>query len=153
MFTFLAVAVCFLTGCAKSDRPQDLPKLTPCTLTIVSQDGTPVADAQVQLWTDQGIGAKWTAGGLADAEGKLVPMVQGKWSGVVPGTYKVLVKKFQVVKEKEVDNPETGQKMVLQKNIPLIDPSFGKPDQTPLSLTVGTTGAVDEKLTVKLLKK
>lgn len=149
---FIALLITLFAGCGHSDRPADLPKLTPCTLTIVAEDGSPVEGALVQLLGDQTPASLWNAGGTTDPEGKLIPMVQGKWAGVVPGSYKIMVKKFNVVKEKEVPNPETGEMMTIQKNIPLIDPTFGKPDKTPLSLTIGSDAPVEEKLTVKLSK-
>lgn len=149
---FTALLITIFAGCNRSDRPADLPQLTPCTLTVTAEDGVPVEGALVQLLSDQAPASLWNAGGITGPEGKLIPLVQGKWPGVVPGTYKVMVKKFNVVKEKEFLNTETGKMTVIQKNIPLIDPAFGKPDQTPLSLTIGTGAPVDEKLTVKLAK-
>lgn len=148
----LAVAL-MVAGCAPSDRPKDLPKLTPCMLTIVDANKAPVEGAMVQIVSEQEPAARWTAGGLTDANGKIDLMVQGKFPGVVPGTYKVLVTKLEVVKVREEQNKETGEMMTIQKNVPLLAPEFGLQDKTPLTLTVLAGQKTEETLSVTLLKK
>ena len=89
----LLLAACLLNGCGGTPRPDDMPPLQPCTLTIM-QDDKPLAGALVMLFsTDPAF--KWSIGRETDAQGNAVLMTHGQYPGVPVGDYKVTVEKTE----------------------------------------------------------
>lgn len=79
-----------LLGCGGgAGKPDDLPPLTPCTLTVMYQ-GSPLTDATVTLTPESG---KWVGVGQTDESGKVEVRTNGQFEGVPAGTYTVTVKK------------------------------------------------------------
>ena len=91
----ILTGIVVLTGCAKNDsRPKDLPPLFACYLTI-TQGGSPLAGATVNLISIDGTNAKYQASSITDANGKAVVTTYG-FNGVPAGKYKVCVRKTVV---------------------------------------------------------
>jgi len=79
-----------ILGCRRGPtKPDDLPALTPCTLTILHK-GSPLSDATVTLVPKSG---NWVGVGQTGADGKVVIQTNGRYEGVPAGTYRVTVTK------------------------------------------------------------
>ncbi|MEN6495730.1 MAG: carboxypeptidase-like regulatory domain-containing protein [Thermoguttaceae bacterium] len=77
-------------GCHRGPtRPEDLPELTPCTLTIMYK-GSPLSDATVTLVPKSG---NWVGVGQTDSGGQAVIQTNGRYAGVPAGSYAVTVTK------------------------------------------------------------
>lgn len=79
------------TGCGKSNRPPDLPKLYPCTLTF-KQDGKPLEDANIILQSKDAA-FKWAVGGTTDAQGVVKIVTHGQFFGAPLGKYSIVISK------------------------------------------------------------
>jgi hypothetical protein len=144
LFYFLT-GILFLTlmfGCGIR-RPPGLSKLTDCELTIQFDDGSPVEDAIVMLYPAEG---KWYSNGKTDSAGIVKVAVNGSFPGVVPGEYKVTVKKQDIVFSSNNDSEIENSAEAVVNN--LIAEDFMLPNKTPLQITVGTS-PVKEILTIK----
>ncbi len=137
---FIACA-CFaiaisLSGCAPK-VPADMPKLQPCTITV-RQDGQPLSDAAVVLFSMDPSLAKWAASGKTDASGNVTVKTHGKYPGVPVGEFKILVTKTEteapVIIQEETETEK--EKSVPGKTYTLVDEQFGNPTKTPLTITV-----------------
>ena len=125
LFAALAAS---LVGCSKP-RPDGLPSLVPCSVTI-TQDSQPLEGATVAFESDD---MRWAIGGSTDANGEAKMFTHGTYPGAPEGTYKVTVVK-QVV---EADgSAETASSTPSAKAYNLVDAQFFKPDTTPLEITV-----------------
>lgn len=145
---FAVFCVC-LFGCSGEERPEGMPQLFSCSMTI-QQDGQPLADASITL-VPLDDSNRWGSGGTTDANGVLRPMTYGKFPGVPEGKYKILVQK--TITENELpplpmDATEADQKAYAQQvkaNPPqqfdLVDVKFKKADTTPLEITVEKGGS------------
>jgi hypothetical protein len=60
-----------VSGCKDSSRPEDLPKLFPCVITI-TQEGKPLEEASVELVATDQNNAKYKSLSITDAEGRAV---------------------------------------------------------------------------------
>jgi len=86
-----ALILFFFVSCASDhDRPADLPKLIPTTITIL-QEGQPVVGATVNLIPEDN--SKWFALGLTDEKGVCKIRTHGKFVGAPTGKYVVVVYK------------------------------------------------------------
>ncbi|MDR1269838.1 MAG: carboxypeptidase-like regulatory domain-containing protein [Planctomycetaceae bacterium] len=143
-FCFLTCLLCSVSmfGCG-SRRPPGLPKLTACELTVQFDDGSPVENVIVMLYPVEG---KWYSNGKTNSAGIVKVAVNGSFYGVVPGEYKVTVKKQEVTFPPNY-NPESenSAEAVVHQHIA---EEFMLPNKTPLQITVGTS-PVKEILTVK----
>jgi len=141
LFLFVAVSLC---GCSGENRPHDLPRLYPLTLTIMVDD-LPLDDAQVLLITDNPADAKWTVGGRTDAEGKAVIVTHGQFRGAPAGKFKVCVAKDDVAQPKNIAASEAppmydvNASPVSTPVIHHVDPIFKDPTSTPLEIEVVST--------------
>ena len=90
VISFMLAAV-LITGCAKDNRPSDLPPLYPCAITI-TQEGEPLNGATVSLFAVEGTSSKYQPSGITDANGKATLMTYG-FEGAPAGKYKVCVRK------------------------------------------------------------
>ncbi len=106
------IACCLVvasSGCNKGPaKPDDLPELTACTITV-NYKGAPVEEANVLLSPTSG--NKFSAIGTTDASGKAVMKTDGKYEGVVAGEYRVTVKKMEKVDVNLGGTPETPEEM------------------------------------------
>ena len=82
-------------GCSSEKRPDGMPPLHPCRITI-TQDGAPLEGATVVLHATSD-GTRWRCSGVTDAGGVVNLQTQGQFRGVPAGTYKVTVEKEEVV--------------------------------------------------------
>ena len=135
--SFTLVAAAFLViGCTPSDRPKDLPELVPCRLTLI-QDGTPLDNAMLFFYrTDKAETEKdWMLGGVTDTKGVCQPKAIGKFPGLIPGTYKVAVKKVWMEPRNDLPNHiQDSLPDALEVN--LVAPKYANKETTPLDITV-----------------
>jgi len=146
MTAFPVVAA--LLGCGGGPtRPDDLPPLTACTLTVAYQ-GTPLADATVTLTPEAG---KWVGVGQTDANGKVTVRTNGQFDGVPAGTYAVTVKKLEKAEarpdpasaEEDAANAQSAESTKGPKL--LVPEKYTSPSTSGLSVSVSAT-PVDETL-------
>lgn len=107
-----------VAGCGSGARkPEGLPDLYPLTLKIVYDDGTPVADALVQLVTKE---HTWAIGAKTDAQGNAVIRAQGEFPGAPIGNYKVVVNKVEVVYGEGDPPPITGRFNLIESKYTMV---------------------------------
>ena len=145
VFFALTLALCVLTGCQGKKRPDGLPELFPCVITII-QEGQPLDGALVQLIPESG-GTGWTVSGKTGTNGKANISTHADFAGAPAGTYKVLVSKTEMspsqFTEPAQDAPQ-DEKTAYYNNISsekrikytLVKPEFDDAKKTPLSITV-----------------
>ena len=159
-FLLLLLTASLMTGCGES-RPAGMPRLYPATITI-TQEGTPLDGALVQLIPEDSANSSWGPGGTTDASGRVVLQTNGKYKGAPLGEYKVTVSK----KEKEPHpNPELqgGQEFrkylaILKtlKTYSFVEPQYGSIKDTPLNIEITAkekTYTVDAGKKVKVAVK
>lgn len=132
-----------LAGCGGSPKPDGMPKLSSCTVTILG-DGQPVQGAVVGFHhSDPNF--RWSPGGTTDAAGKAEMVTYGQYFGVVDGDYIVTVTKT----ERETFDPEKPPKEV--KIFTAVDPKFADPTTSTLKIKVAgkTTETFDVGKSVK----
>jgi hypothetical protein len=136
----------FLSGCGKVELPDGMPKPYPVTITI-TQEGKALEKVSVLLVSDDIALGQWTAGGESNASGKAVIQTLGKYSGVVPGKYKVVLRKreiqsrYQNLPDPNVDRDGYEKARRLYPIQPkdtwdLIDPQYSDQNTTPESIEV-----------------
>lgn len=90
----LLVTLSLCTGCSRGPkRPADMPKLTPCTISV-SFGGEFMQGVSVYLTPEDKQANPWGAGGLTNDEGKAVLKTDSAFEGVVPGNYIVSFRKL-----------------------------------------------------------
>ena len=144
---FLLVCV----GCSGGNRPKDLPRLFPVTLTI-TMDDQPLADATVMLYAENTADAKWTIGGQTDATGNVTIVSHGQFHGAPAGKFKVCVTKSEM-KESAPERvlasaPTENTTMGFQRPTHLVDPLFADSKSTPLEIEVSPKGTTNLTLSV-----
>jgi len=94
-FLFVLIVFSFTwTGCNSGPAlPPDLPKLSPCVITV-TQDGAPLDGAMVSLLSMDG-NQQWFPGGRTDASGKVELFTNGRYKGVPHGKYKIVITKTE----------------------------------------------------------
>ena len=101
-----------LMGCGRGPaKPDDLPALTPCKLTVTYQ-GSPLSDATVTLTAE---GEKWVGVGQTDANGTVSVRTNGQFEGVPSGTYTVTVKKQEGPTGSDPSSAEEDAKLAASK--------------------------------------
>ncbi|MDR0609264.1 MAG: DUF4198 domain-containing protein [Planctomycetaceae bacterium] len=126
LFVFLGI---MFVGCVNDDsRPADMPKLVPCTVTILSE-GQPLPHVEVDFHSADP-DFKWQAGATTDANGVAKMVTYSRYFGAVEGEYAVTVTKL----ERETFDPEHPPKSV--KVFTLTDPQYIDPQTTPLKINV-----------------
>lgn len=83
-----------LSGCGDRQRPEGMPDLYPCMITI-TQDGVPLSKASVTLISESPDLAEWASGGITDESGRCDINTRGKYRGCPAGIFKVTVKKIE----------------------------------------------------------
>ncbi len=140
----LILAAFVFNGCSKENRPDDLPKLYPVTLTF-TLDGRPLDNALVNLVTEDKTISKWTVGSVTDAEGKAIIVTHGQFRGAPAGKFKVCVKKTELSggqapqksqTEFVVDLSPSSLPKGMPKMINHVDPVFGDVKTTLLEIEV-----------------
>lgn len=138
---FLLSAVVILSGCGGPERPADLPRLYPCTVTVV-QDGRPLEEAIVNFISiDPSF--KWSVFARLDASGTGKVFTQGLFPGAPEGEYKVVLSKEDTVTEKVgravPPTADDGGVMVIPivlKVFTLVEKDYTDAATTPLSIVI-----------------
>ncbi len=121
----LAISVC---GCSKP-HPDGLPKLVPCSVTIV-QESKPLEGATVSFESND---LQWSVGGTTDANGVAKMYTHGQYQGVPEGTYKVTVVKQKI----EWDGgTESASSAASGQAYNYVDLQYNTSETTPLEITV-----------------
>lgn len=94
------------SGCWGKPRPDGLPPLYRCTVTL-RQDGKLLDHAAVFLYPED-TGYTWTIGGVTDATGVAVIHTHAQYPGVPTGEYKVVVSKSESVSTQLSAPPPEG---------------------------------------------
>ena len=132
-----AVALCALLaissfGCKDKSRPADLPEdMSPCEITI-TQEGTPLAGATVDLQYTTNV--KYNTSGVTDENGVAIMKTYG-YAGAQQGTAKVRVDKL--VTEGASEAEEYGEAGNLGQDFHLVDKKYRSFDTTDLEITIG----------------
>jgi hypothetical protein len=123
-----------LLGCSSGvELPAGLPELYPVALTL-TQSGSPLEGASVQLISEDAALAKWQCGGASDATGKVEIKTMGQHTGAPAGKFKVLVSKELVESSAGSDTSEGAASS--STTYALVDPKFQSAATTPASIDV-----------------
>jgi hypothetical protein len=136
----------FLSGCGGVNLPDGMPKPYPVTI-MITQEGKALEKVSVLLVSDDVALGQWTAGGESNASGNAVLQTLGKYPGVVPGQYKVILRKREVqARYQNIPDPKVDrdgyEKAIRQYPIQpkdtwdLIDPKYSDQNTTPESIEV-----------------
>ena len=138
-----------------------MPRLYPASMTI-TQEGTPLDGALVQLIPEDSANSSWGPGGTTDSSGVVVLRTNGKYKGAPLGKYRVTVSK----REKEPHpKPELegGQEfrtyLAIQRTLKtysFVEPQYGSIRDTPLSVEITAkekTYTVDAGKKIKVVAK
>lgn len=134
-----------------------MPNLYPCTVTV-TQENTPLEDADILFVSDDPSLANWSVGGTTDAAGKAQIKTHAKFNGIPKGTFTVLVTKQETVMQGE---PKIvgGEKINPPRELYyLVDPLYSVKETSPLKFTMEekTTSAsfdVGKKIRQKVSKE
>ena len=159
LFCLLAASLsALIIGCGEK-LPSNLPKIYPVNFAITYDDGTPVADAKVELQPET-IG-DWFFTAMTDSTGKAAMLTSAKYNGIPAGDYTVIVKK--IVEDEtafpapSAQNMDSAEYREWEKNYAsekrdihsFIDQSYGAAATTPLKINVTKR----EDFTLKVGKK
>lgn len=131
------VAVLFVTticGCKKDDRPEDMPPLFPCVITVV-QEGTPLDGASVNFEPGEGANAKYRAAGITNEQGKAIMKTYG-FDGAPEGTYKVIVRKLVVEEGPKVINSDGEEVTTYGKEYQAVEQEYRDAKTTPHKIEI-----------------
>ena len=143
IFTFI---LCVLFGCQQKQRPDGLPDLFPCAITI-TQEEQPLDEALVRLVPENGGSAAWAVSGKTDAKGIARISTHADFSGAPEGTFKVLVSKTEMSPSQfpePAKDASPEERVTWSNNIStekrtkytLVKPEFGDAKKTPHSITI-----------------
>jgi hypothetical protein len=149
LLTFsLLLCVTLIVGCGPK-RPEGMPALLSCVLTIQYEDGSPVDNASVSLAPEDASLMQWSISGSTNASGVATITTNGDFTGAPAGKYKVVVRKSELVQVNEID--AFGAE-VTEKLQSLIAEEFTNPGKTPHSLEVGRSPVKETFKVAKLAK-
>ena len=132
IFLFMALIIVLgVAGCSQSNRPEGLPKLYSCQITI-TQDGKPLPEASIQFIG--GESAKWPISGLTDASGIAKMVTYGQFPGVPAGDYHVVVQKTVENVLTVGSDYSSGSSDIYS----LVEVKFTKAEETDLEISVST---------------
>jgi len=138
----LLFCVALIVGCGQK-RPEGLPKLVSCVLTIQFEDESPVDNAMVSLVPEDADLRQWSISGSTNASGVATIYTNADFVGAPAGKYKVVVRKTEVLPTDQKD--EYGDPITESRS--LIAEEFSNSSKTPFSLEVGNS-SVTETFTV-----
>jgi len=130
----LLFCIALIAGCGPK-RPEGLPPLVRCVLTIQYEDGTPVDNAMVSLAPEDDHLRQWSIAGTTNASGVAAISTNGDFVGAPAGKYKVVVRKVELLPTDEKD--EYGEPVM--KTLPLIAEEFTNAAKTPHTLEIGNS--------------
>lgn len=133
---FLVVAFVLVTlgGCKKDNRPEDLPPLFPCVVTI-TQEGVPLEGAAVSFAAVDGSNAKYRAVGTTNAEGKAT-MKTYSFEGSPTGKFKVAVRKLVVEEGATTTNSDGEEVASNRKEYQAVEQKFIDAKTTPHEIEI-----------------
>jgi hypothetical protein len=143
----LLIVICVFPGSGCGEKlPPGLPKLNPCSITIM-QEGKPLAGATVSLHSEDSSLVQWNPVGITDQNGVCVLRTQGKYSGAASGMFKVTVSKIETEPSKFAGGPPVGvstdewdkQRIdanEILKSWRLVDKKYGSSATTDLTIEV-----------------
>ena len=139
----LLLLLLLLFGCTESNRPGDMPKLFPCTVSVI-QGGGPLEGAIVTFHSDSE--QKYRPVAYTGADGNAVMQTYG-FPGVPIGKYKITVRK--VVDDDFVyRTDEDGIEVIVSSNTyRLVDPLYSDVETTPHEIEI-TSKRAQAKLDV-----
>jgi hypothetical protein len=126
IFLFL---IFLLLGCTRSNRPDGLPKLYPCVITV-TQNGDPVADVSVQLISKQE--SIWPVTGITNTSGNAKLVTYGQFPGAPLGDYTVVFSKTTTVSLKQGNEFQSGITEVYS----LINVEHTQPETSKLEMSI-----------------
>jgi hypothetical protein len=119
-------------ACNRVQKPNGLPKLFPCTITI-TQNGVPVQGILVSL-IDPAVTEYWAVSGLTNASGTATIRTHGNFVGAPSGVYNVILSKTENSDEHDTilgRSPSTPLQI-----FSLIDTKYNEEATTPLKITI-----------------
>jgi len=125
------IFVCVSCGTKVPPRPAGVPNPVPCTIVVQDESGTPIEKALVILKPESDDG-QWSASGATDTSGKAIMKTTGWYNGAVPGKYKVLISKTEIIMTGKMSDDGTE---ITESNV-LIDPKFGNKATSPFMFEV-----------------
>ena len=126
----LLICCSISTGCNQARRPNNLPKLYPCSITI-TQDGQPASDVLVSLYDQSG---QWAISGKTGEDGIAQIKTHGQFSGAPSGEYVVLLDKSET--EGGRDFAATGGSSDEIRVYSYVDPQYRMQETSPLKISV-----------------
>jgi hypothetical protein len=139
MRKILLIVALVVVGCSPNDKPSDLPPLYPCTI-VVTQDGSPLAEAAIELVPISPAEAKYRAASITGTDGK-VSMTTYGFPGVPAGKYKVVISKNIQDDLVYADNPSTGQKEIVSfKKYRTVEPKYSSAERSPYEIEINGKG-------------
>jgi hypothetical protein len=132
-FIFLIVLIIF-SGCNDTKRPDGLPKLYSCKITI-RQDKSPVEGVRISLY-DGDVSNKWSIGGVTDASGTAVLQTHGQFAGVPSGKFKVVLAKTETEGGTPSDEFMPTKKQETVRIYSLIDKKYLEESTTTLEINI-----------------
>ena len=154
LLAVLTVSMLLLVSGCGPKLPDGMPKLYPAKVTVLYDDGTPVAGATISLIpVDAATNADWASGGTTGEDGSIELFTRGQYQGVPASQYKVTVKKgvpeSGEPKREELDAESYKLAVERYKNCSspepyvtynLVDPAYGTAENTTLEMTVEAKG-------------
>jgi hypothetical protein len=129
------------SGCGGKQRPNDLPTLYPCEITVI-QDGKPLSEATVLFYPLNG-NLRFAIGGKTNQNGILVPKTDGEWDGIPQGEYRISISKQIAPTDIPLPGPQTPleeRRKMLENQMKLtketVDPKFSDRTKSELRLKV-----------------
>ena len=157
LWKLLALGLCvlFTVGCG-TKKPDGIPPLYPAKVTV-NNGASPIAEASVFLVLQEGTSSGWAANGVTDVNGvAVINTSQGDWKskGAPAGEYKIYITRRPDVKEDpmpdEIKNDSDAMERFaaeqwkkIQNAPKLIPEKLTNPAQSPLKLTVSTSGTAE----------
>jgi len=132
---WLGVMLTF-TGCQKENRPSNMPRLFPMTVTVL-QAGKPLPGAFVRFVPDQQ-GMPWSCGGTTDESGNAVIRTSGEFQGAPSGQYKAIISKLEIPEKSDnsLSNLSASSASKSSDSVNLVDPVYSSAETSTLVVVV-----------------
>lgn len=148
LWVFVILIVSFsCAGCSSAKRPKDLPKLYSCTLTFNYENGEPITDALISVYSSDPA-MKWMAGGRTDSRGKVKLMTSGQYPGIPEGKFNVIIAKTESIRDgkkmEESDTMTAEETSGVIQVYTFVEKKYAERKSTPLELTIVSSGKNDQ---------
>jgi len=138
----LSFAFCLLPGCGES-LPPGMPRLYPAIITV-TQEGTPLEGATVQLIPEDQANAQWGPGGTTNASGVAVLYTNARFRGAPLGEYRVTVTKRETEPHPHPelsggDRAQLAEFMRIAQSLKTynyVEPQYSSITETPLRIEI-----------------